>query len=84
MLVRILEEMAQGNSVSLTPVHADLTTQEAADLLNISRPSPIQLPNEGNTVFTAVALGDCGLLYRPFLCPLTLGAIGTHASTHCE
>lgn len=54
LLRDLLAEMAQGNVVSIVPTHHLLTTQEAADILNISRPFFIQLLKSEKIPFSKV------------------------------
>ena len=47
LLREMLDQLARGYAVALTPLHAELTTRQAADLLQVSRTFLVRLIDEG-------------------------------------
>ena len=48
LLLKILKVMEEGKAISIVPVMQDLTTQQAAELLGVSRPFFVKLLETGN------------------------------------
>lgn len=54
LLFFIVQNMSEGKSISLIPSDSELSTQQAADMLNVSRPHLVKLLEAGNIPFKKV------------------------------
>jgi 3,4-dihydroxy 2-butanone 4-phosphate synthase / GTP cyclohydrolase II len=54
LLVEVLSQMARGHVVAISSIQADLTTQQAAELLGVSRPHLVKLLEGGSLPFRKV------------------------------
>lgn len=51
VLVAAVDQLNRGNGITILPVTAELTTQQAADVLNVSRPFVVKLLERGKIRF---------------------------------
>ena len=51
VLVQVVESLQSGKAVTVAPLSMTLTTQQAADLLNVSRPTVVKLIEDGQIPF---------------------------------
>jgi excisionase family DNA binding protein len=54
LLLEILTEIFKSNAITVMPIYAELSTQETAELLNISRPHLVELLEQGKIPFRKV------------------------------
>jgi excisionase family DNA binding protein len=54
LIVAVVDQLSLGNGVAMVPIRTELTTAEAANLLNVSRPHVIKLLDDGAMRFHKV------------------------------
>lgn len=54
LLFFIVQNMSEGRSISLIPSDSEISTQQAADMLNVSRPHLVKLLETGNIPFKKI------------------------------
>ena len=53
-LLQVAEQLSKGKAVLVAPCDTRLTTQDAADMLGVSRPTLVKLLESGKIPFTKV------------------------------